>query len=108
MLHWYLLEHRYTQIPDNSPFESRVNGNKKIGILKKGEELSAFGALCPHAGAPMCDGWLDATGKLVCPLHKYRFDPKNGRNTSGEGYKLFIYPIKREEDNIYIGFMQPL
>ncbi len=81
-------------------------GSKRIGLLKKGEGLHAFAALCPHAGAPMCEGWVDGLGRIVCPLHKYRFDPKNGRNTSGEGYKLFTYPIELREDGAYVGLRE--
>lgn len=78
---------------------------KKVGLLKRNNSLMAFTALCPHAGANLCDGWLDAMGRIVCPEHKYRFDPVNGRNTSGEGYKLFTYPVEIKEEEIYIGFL---
>lgn len=79
-------------------------GEKQVGLLRKGELLHAFAATCPHSGAALCDGWLDARGHIVCPLHKYRFDPVNGRNTSGEGYKLKTYPVEIRGDEIYIGY----
>ena len=65
----------------------------------------AFTAACPHAGGNLCEGWLDPLGRIVCPEHKYRFDPANGRNTTGEGYKLFTYPVEITGDNIFIGFL---
>ncbi len=104
MYNWHKLDITLTDLVENKPTETTV-GTKRIGLLKKGAELFAFAALCPHAGAPMCDGWVDALGRIVCPLHKYRFDPKNGRNTSGEGYKLFTYPIEMREDGVYVGFV---
>ncbi len=76
---------------------------KRIGLLKKDGQIHAFSATCPHAGASLCEGWLDAQGRIVCPLHKYRYDPVNGRNTSGEGYKLKTYPVEVKDDIIYIG-----
>ncbi|MCX6337228.1 MAG: hypothetical protein NT153_08110 [Bacteroidetes bacterium] len=51
----------------------------------------------------MADGYIDATGQIVCPLHRYRFSLQNGRNTSGEGYYLKTYPIEHREDGIFIG-----
>jgi len=78
-------------------------GEKRIGILKKKDNIYAFAATCPHAGASLCGGWLDGLGRIVCPEHKYRFDPANGRNTSGEGYKLFTYPVELRGEEIYIG-----
>ena len=82
-------------------------GEKKIGLLRKDDHLFAFAATCPHAGARLCDGWLDAQGRIVCPDHKYRFDPANGRNTSGEGYKLYTYPVEIRDDEIFIGILKP-
>ena len=78
---------------------------KKIGLLKKGDTVYAFTAACPHAGARLCDGWVDPLGRIVCPDHKYRFDPVNGRNTTGEGYKLFTYPVEIRADEIFVGLM---
>ena len=101
---FYRLEVLLTQLEELKPTETIVNG-KKIGLLKKAGNLHAFAALCPHAGAPMCDGWVDGMGRLVCPLHKYRFDPANGRNTSGEGYKLFTYPVEVRGDEVYVGLL---
>ena len=80
---------------------------KKIGLLKKNNTFYAFTALCPHAGARLCDGWLDPLGRIVCPDHKYRFDPANGRNTSGEGYKLFTYPVDIRGDEIFVMIPNP-
>lgn len=53
----------------------------------------------------MCDGWVDPLGRVVCPLHKYRFDPANGRNTSGEGYKMVTYPVEVRNEEIFIGML---
>lgn len=88
----------------NELTEVKVEG-KSIGLLKKDDKIFAFAALCPHAGAALCMGWLDAMGRIVCPLHQYRFDPANGRNTSGEGYKLKTYPVEVREDFIYIALV---
>jgi 3-phenylpropionate/trans-cinnamate dioxygenase ferredoxin subunit len=58
---------------------------------------------CPHAGGVMANGFIDATGNIVCPLHRYRFNLENGRNTSGEGYYLKTYPIETRPDGLYLG-----
>lgn len=79
--------------------------NKRVGLLKRNNTIYAFTAACPHAGAPLCDGWIDAMGRIVCPDHKYRFDPANGRNTTGEGYKLFTYPLETRDGELYVGFV---
>ena len=88
-------------LEENKLTEVIVDG-KKIGLLKRQSVVYAFTALCPHAGAPLCSGWVDALGRIVCPEHKYRFDPANGRNTTGEGYKLFTYQVEARADDVFI------
>ncbi len=83
--------------------ELEISG-KKLCILKKETAVHAFAATCPHSGARLCEGWLDAQSSVVCPLHKYRFDPANGRNTSGEGYKLKTFAVQIRGENIFINF----
>ena len=100
---WHIVKSAtVAEMEENKPIEAIVD-NKAIGMLKRGDDIFAFAATCPHAGAKFCDGWTDAQGGLVCPLHKYRFDVANGRNTSGEGYKLKTYPVEVRDGNIYIG-----
>lgn len=78
---------------------------KRVGLLKRNGGVYAFAAACPHAGASLCSGWVDGLGRVVCPEHKYRFDPENGRNTSGEGYKLFTYKVEVRDGDIFIGWL---
>jgi len=85
--------------------EEREVSGKRIAFLRKGPQVYAFAAICPHAGARFCEGWTDALGRIVCPLHKYRFNPANGYNTSGEGYKLKTYPVDIKDDIVYIGLL---
>ena len=91
----------YSALAEQTLTEVTV-GEKQVGLLKRTNVLYAFSAKCPHAGVPLCTGWLDAQGRIVCPEHKYRFDPANGRNTSGEGYKLFLYATEVRGDDIYV------
>jgi nitrite reductase/ring-hydroxylating ferredoxin subunit len=76
---------------------------KKICVGKHNDSLFAFAYRCPHAGAPLSDGFIDAVGNIVCSFHHYRFDLKNGRNTTGEGFYLKTWPVENREDGIYVG-----
>jgi nitrite reductase/ring-hydroxylating ferredoxin subunit len=76
---------------------------KKVCITRFEDAWHAFAYKCPHASGIMADGYIDATGNIVCPVHRYKFNIRNGRNTSGEGYYLKIYPVESRADGIYIG-----
>lgn len=77
---------------------------KKLTLARHNEQLLAFAHKCPHASGILADGFLDAMGYVVCPLHRYKFSPETGRNTSGEGYYLKTYRAEQREDGIYISF----
>ena len=82
-------------------------GGKKLCVAKHDGNYRAFAYTCPHAGGIMANGWIDALGNVVCPLHRYRFDSIKGRNTSGEGYHLKTYPMRMDETGLHVGIEVP-
>ena len=87
---------------DYNILELEVDG-KKICLVKYQDRLYGCSAKCPHAGGKMAMGYTDLLGNIVCPLHRYKFNIKNGRNTSGEGYYLKTYPVEEREEGICVG-----
>jgi len=79
-----------------------VNG-KKITLAQHNHQIFAFAHKCPHAGGVLADGFIDGAATIVCPLHRYKFNIQNGRNTTGEGYYLTTYPVEQRENGIYLG-----
>jgi len=77
--------------------------DKKITIARFKEELFVFAYKCPHASGVLADGFIDAMGNVACPLHRFKFNMQNGRNTSGEGYYMKTYQLEQREDGIYVG-----
>lgn len=76
---------------------------KKFCLGRHGDRLFAFAQKCPHAGGLLSEGFIDARGYVVCPLHRYRFDGQTGRNVSGEGFYLRHWPVELREDGVYVG-----
>ena len=104
---WYKIadgiENIFSQ--ENGMQEIEVGG-KKICVIINKENLHACAAKCPHAGGIMSNGYVDALGNIVCPLHRYKFSLENGRNTSGEGYFLKTFPIEKRDTGIFIGLAE--
>jgi nitrite reductase/ring-hydroxylating ferredoxin subunit len=101
---WHKIADDVTDISfsENNLQEIEVAG-KKICIALNNDILKACASKCPHAGGNMSNGYVDALGNIVCPLHRYKFSLDNGRNISGEGYFLKTYPIEKRENGIFIG-----
>ncbi len=101
---WYKIADSFNEInfAENGIAAIEVN-NKTICIAKYNNKLFGCAAKCPHASGNMEHGYIDPFGNIVCPLHRYKFSLKNGRNTSGEGYFLKTYPLEIRENGIYVG-----
>jgi 3-phenylpropionate/trans-cinnamate dioxygenase ferredoxin subunit len=76
----------------------------KVSLAIFNNQLFAFAYKCPHASGIMANGFIDAVGNAVCPLHRYKFNLTTGRNTSGEGYYLKKYLVEERVDGVYVGF----
>ena len=100
--HWYkITETEGELVFDNDIAVATVHG-KKICLGRYRDTLFAFAYKCPHAGALMAEGYIDGTGNVVCPSHRYKFNIQNGRNVSGEGYHLKHWAVEKREDGIYV------
>ena len=92
------------QVNQNGLTEIEVAG-KKICLARKADQLFACTQKCPHAGGILSEGYLDVHGHIVCPIHRYKFDPVNGHNVSGEGYFLKTFPVQIRSEGVFIGLM---
>jgi nitrite reductase (NADH) small subunit len=60
-------------------------------------DLFATQATCPHKGGPVADGIVGA-GKVICPLHAYRFELATGQPVGNDCSALKTYPVCLTED----------
>jgi len=86
----------------NGLAEIDVNG-KRICLSRHNNSIHACTAKCPHAGGTLAEGYLDVSGNIVCPLHRYKFNMQTGRNISGEGYYLKTFPVEIRDDGVFVG-----
>jgi len=101
--HWYKIAESIAELNFSAEGIASVEfENKKLCIVLYKQELFACNSKCPHAGGNLAAGYIDALGNIVCPLHRYKFNLQNGRNSSGEGYFLKTYSIEKREDGVFI------
>lgn len=92
----------------------------EIGVYCVEGEYYAWRNICPHMGAPICQGTITGINLpsnvyeykygreqqvLRCPWHGWEFDLKTGEhmvNVTGRAFKLRGYPVEIENENVYI------
>jgi NADPH-dependent 2,4-dienoyl-CoA reductase/sulfur reductase-like enzyme/nitrite reductase/ring-hydroxylating ferredoxin subunit len=73
-----------------------------ILLIRSGDTVRAFGARCPHAGAPLEEGAL-CNGRLVCPWHKATFDVESGSIVEPPALApLTRYAVRVESDDVLV------
>ena len=75
------------------------NAFGEILLAREGENYYAFQNKCPHQNKPL-NGCKIHEGAIICPWHKYAFSCETGQ---GHGMYLQQYPLKFEEDGVFIG-----
>lgn len=88
--------------PDNNMITVDCGG-KTITLGLYNGTIFGFAYKCPHASGIFANGNIDPLGNVICPLHRYKFNISNGRNTTGEGYYMKTYPVEVREDGVYAG-----
>ena len=88
------------RVPEQKIYRMTI-GKQDVCFTKYGDELFAFENKCPHQFVALTNASCTPDKMVVCPWHRFAFSLENGR---GGGLYLPIFPIKRENNSVYIGF----
>ena len=103
---WYKIADSIAEIDFSSGGLAEItSGGKTFCIALHNNTLYACTQKCPHAGGILSEGYIDAMGDLVCPVHRYKFSLQNGHNVSGEGYHLKTFPLEIKEEGVFVGIV---
>ena len=77
-------------------------GETKALLVLHGDEVRAFQAFCPHAGAPLADGAI-CNGHLICPWHKAEFSIDDGHLCEPPALDALIrYPVQVIDGHVHV------
>lgn len=78
--------------------------------FKRKNKWYACQNVCPHKLEMVLSRGMigDANGipKVACPMHKKTFSLETGENINGELEAIATYPVKIENNFVYIGFSE--
>jgi nitrite reductase/ring-hydroxylating ferredoxin subunit len=87
----------------------------EVGVFNVGGRFFAYRNVCPHAGAPVCEGKICGTtapsevgeyilereGEIVrCPWHGWEFDLLTGKHLVDERMKLRPYAVETGSEDL--------
>ena len=88
------------------PGEGTVHGVTAEGIalvvFEAEGQYHAVEDKCPHRGGKFSEGGEVSGGRLICPLHHFKFGLKDGRCVMPKHLKLRKFPVTREGDVLKI------
>ena len=85
------------RIPLGEGREFEVDG-KLIAVFRaRDEKLYAVQARCPHRAGHLADGLIGA-GKVVCPMHSFKFDLATGAPLGNDCAALKTYAVTVSDD----------
>lgn len=107
---------RVEQIPDGARKIVGVE-NISVGIFNIGGEYFAIKNVCPHQGAPLCEGHIQTThapsdvgefapcleGRVLrCPWHGWEFDIPSGQALYDARARVATYEVRVENEEILL------
>ena len=81
------------RIPLGEGREYEVAGELIAVFRQRSGELHAVQATCSHRGGALADGLVGA-GKVVCPMHAFKFDLSTGKPVGHDCAALKTYRVK--------------
>lgn len=97
-------------------------GHRSMGIYNIRGRFLAIRNVCPHAGAPICEGTLsgaivsdglydrhlDFDGCILkCPWHAWEFKLPEGSTITEPKRRLHMYPVQVEDGNVVVELRTP-
>lgn len=89
-------------LPLNKPV--KVDLGEEIVLLVRTEKgFYGIEEFCPHAKAPLIEGWAEPDNCFICPYHRYKFDLETGYEKTCGGPAVKLYKTEVREDGLFIG-----
>ncbi|MGB3617531.1 MAG: Rieske 2Fe-2S domain-containing protein [Catalinimonas sp.] len=76
---------------------------RKVCLVHHAHGFFALDDACPHLGASLSEGHLNADGEVICPWHSYRYDLRHGAECRQRSEPARLHRLERRDDGLYLG-----
>ena len=93
---------KVSDLPEGEMMAVEVEGEQVL-LVNAGGRFYALGEVCPHAGAPLSEGFLE-DDSVECPWHASRFKLDTGEVLAPPAETgVPAYAVRVEGDDILVG-----
>ncbi|HEV3166769.1 MAG TPA: Rieske (2Fe-2S) protein [Isosphaeraceae bacterium] len=96
----FVLACRLEEVREGRGVSLEVEG-LRVAVFNDGGTIVALSGRCPHENGPVGHGWIE-DGEAVCPLHRWRFQLKDGRCTTMRGMSLHRFACEVRDEEVWV------
>lgn len=78
-----------------------VNG-RHVALFRLGDEFFAIDNSCLHRAGPLCEGQIDATEVVTCPLHGWSYEIRTGTLVQDPRVGVSRHEVRIEDDAVSV------
>jgi len=75
---------------------------RSIAVFRHEGRLYALDDTCPHRGAALSEGKVDASGAVLCPLHAWPFDLETGAYRENANLTVRTYEVVERDERVLL------
>lgn len=90
-----------SEMPCRGTVKEFMAGGRMLCVANVDGNIYAMDNTCLHWGGPLGQGAV-ADGKVVCPWHAWRFDPKTGEGPPKSRGRLGVYKVTMEGEDVFV------
>lgn len=95
-----ILMGKLSELPPGQALEKRILA-RRIAVFNENGTLYGVESDCKHMRASLAKGGVE-NGVLTCNWHGWKYDLHTGECLTTKGFRLKLYPVEVERDDIYL------
>jgi len=90
-----------SELPEPGRVREFMASGRMLCVANIDDRIYATDNACLHWGGPLGQGRIE-DGKIVCPWHRWRFDPKTGEGPARCSSRLTLHKVIIEGEDVFV------
>ena len=90
-----------SELPERGRVKEFMASGRMLCVANVEDNIYATDNACLHWGGPLGQGRIE-DGKIVCPWHRWRFDPRTGEGPARCSSRLTLYKVIMEGEDVCV------